>query len=136
MSDVVVHDQARIRTIAIDRPASRNGLTTETCAALIAALADAPAAGARAVILTGAGGHFCSGLDLKDAMRRGVGEPAQVDRDLRERFHGVIRAIRACPSAVIAAIDGAAVGFGCDLALACDLRVASDRGHRAQMGTG
>src|SRR5262249_55188191 len=46
---------------------------------------------------------------------------------MRAHFHGLIRAVRACPLPTIAVVDGPAAGFGCDLALACDLRLVSDR---------
>jgi enoyl-CoA hydratase/carnithine racemase len=82
---------------------------------------------ARVFVLTGAGGAFCSGLDLKDAAKRGVTPGPELRKMMSESFHGVIRALRNCGVPTIAAVDGAAAGFGCDLALACDLRIASDR---------
>ena len=120
-SEVRVEDRAGVRTITLDRPESRNGLTPEVGLALAAAIREAQP---RCIVLTGANGAFCSGLDLKDAMKRGIGSPQS---DLREAFHGMIRALVGAPCPTIAAVDGAAVGFGCDLALACDLRIVSDR---------
>src|SRR5688572_28578974 len=127
MTDVHVTDREAVRTITIDRPESRNWLTVETTERIAAALKDLPD-GIRAIVLTGAAGAFCSGLDLKDAMRRGLqpGSP-ELERGLRDNFHGAIRALVTCARPTIAAVDGAAAGFGCDLALACDLRIASDR---------
>lgn len=124
--DVRVTDRDGVRWIELDRPASRNGLTVEVNQRLIAALRGAGEV-ARVVVLAGAGGRFCSGLDLKDAMRRGGRPPAELERDLRDYFHGLIRAVRDLTVPSIAVVDGAAAGFGCDLALACDLRVLSDR---------
>jgi len=124
---VLVSDRDGVRWIELRRPESRNALTVETNRALIAALEGAAAAGARAVVLAGADGHFCSGLDLKDALRKGPRPPADIESDLRTYFHGLIRAVRAVEAPVVAAVDGAAVGFGCDLALACDLRLISPR---------
>jgi len=124
--EVRVTDRDGVRWIELDRPASRNGLTVEVNQRLIDALRGAPGV-ARAVVIAGAGGSFCSGLDLKDAMRRGGRPPADLEHDLRTYFHGLIRAVRELPMPSIAAVDGAAAGFGCDLALACDLRVLSDR---------
>lgn len=123
--EVRVTDQDGVRWIALHRPSSRNGLTVEINQRLIEALRGATEA--RAVVIAGEGGSFCSGLDLKDAMRRGGRPPADLERELREYFHGLIRAVRALPAPTIAVVDGAAAGFGCDLALACDLRVLSDR---------
>jgi len=124
VTELRVDDLEAVRTITLDRPGSRNGLTLEVCRALRAAI---EGTSARAIVVTGAGGAFCSGLDLKNAMRRGFVPGSQLARDMREAFHGVIHGLVAAPCPTIAAIDGAAVGFGCDLALACDLRVVSDR---------
>lgn len=124
MTDVQVTDRGGVRTITLDRPQSRNGLTDEVGRALAAAIRDAPG---RAIVLTGANGAFCSGLDLKDAMRRGLRPGPELEAGMREAFHGVIRALIASDLPTIAAVDGPAVGFGCDLALACDLRIVSER---------
>src|SRR5262249_45739083 len=103
----------------------RNALTVEINQAIIAAIEEGGAA--RVIVLAGAGGAFCSGLDLKEAMKSGPRPPADLERDLRTYFHGLILAVRRAPQPTIAAVDGAAAGFGCDLALACDLRLLSDR---------
>lgn len=126
-SDVSTEDRDAVRTITIDRPQSRNGLTIEVCQVIAAAVRGVPA-DVRAIVLTGANGAFCSGLDLKDAMRRGMQAGPELERGLREYFHGAIRSLVESDRPTIALVDGAAAGFGCDLALACDLRVVSDRG--------
>jgi len=123
--EVHVTDQDSIRWIELNRPASKNALTVEVNQALIAAIEGAGAA--RVIVLSGAGGSFSSGLDLKDAMRKGPRPPAQLEADLRAYFHGLILAVRRAPQPTIAAVDGAAAGFGCDLALACDVRLLSTR---------
>jgi enoyl-CoA hydratase/carnithine racemase len=123
---VTVRDDGRVRWIVLDRPQSKNGLTIEVNGALIEAIAAAAADDEiRAIALFGAGGNFCSGLDLKAAASADLG--GHVEENLRRWFHGLIRAVRACPKPVVAVVDGAAVGYGCDLALACDLRLCSDR---------
>jgi 2-(1,2-epoxy-1,2-dihydrophenyl)acetyl-CoA isomerase len=128
MSEVLVRTDGRVRWIVLNRPESRNGLTIEVNQALIEALR---AAGTddtvRAIALTGSGGSFCSGLDLKAAAAAGVGSPQEIEERMRTYFHGLIRAVRAVPKPVVAVVDGSAAGFGCDLALACDLRFCSDR---------
>lgn len=122
-----VHDDDRVRWIAIHRPATRNGLTLELNAALIAAIEGAAAQpDLRVVVLTGEGGSFSSGLDFKSAMASTAGGGDLGDH-LDRLFHGLIRAIRRCEKPVIALVDGPAAGFGCDLALACDLRVGTAR---------
>src|SRR5262249_51754211 len=77
----------------------------------------------RAIVVAGAGGAFCSGLDLRSAPL----SAESVEAALRESFHGVIRALRQNPRPTIACVDGPAVGVGCDLALACDVRIGSER---------
>ncbi|MCE9577454.1 MAG: enoyl-CoA hydratase [Deltaproteobacteria bacterium] len=124
-AEVHVTDRDGVRWIELDRPGSKNALTIEVNQALIAAIESA--GDARVIVLGGAGGAFCSGLDLKDAMRKGPRPAADMERDLRAYFHGLILAIRNAPQPTIAAVDGAAAGFGCDLALACDLRLLSER---------
>jgi 2-(1,2-epoxy-1,2-dihydrophenyl)acetyl-CoA isomerase len=122
---VSVRDQDRVRWIVLDRPESKNGLTVEVNARIKAAIEEAAERrDLRVLVLTGASGNFCSGLDLKAAMQMGG---ADIEKSGREYFHGLIRAVRACPKPVLALVDGAAVGFGCDLALACDLRIGTDR---------
>src|SRR2546425_323710 len=123
--ELQITDEARVRWITIARPASRNGLTNDINRAMIAALDEAAESAAiRAIVLTGAGGAFCSGLDFRWASQNGIGH---IGEDIERWFHGLIRAIRACPQPVIALVDGAAAGFGCDLALACDIRVGTLR---------
>ncbi len=123
---VTTRDEGRIRWIVLDRPESKNGLTVEVNQQIIAAV---DAAGAdpevRIVAIFGANGNFCSGLDLRSAPPPGGGD--EIEKNMRAYFHGLIRSVRACPKPVVAVVDGAAVGFGCDLALACDLRFCSDR---------
>jgi 2-(1,2-epoxy-1,2-dihydrophenyl)acetyl-CoA isomerase len=79
----------------------------------------------RAVILTSEGNFFCAGGDLNVLIeRRKLSEPER--RDRVDDLHGLVRAMRACPVPVIAAIEGGAAGAGLSLALACDLIVASE----------
>jgi enoyl-CoA hydratase/carnithine racemase len=128
MSDELhVNDDGGVRWIALDRPESKNGLTKEINARIIEAFDGAAADRfVRCVVLTGKGGNFCSGLDLKTAAAN-VGSSDDYEADMRKYFHGMIRAVRRVEKPVIALVDGAAVGYGCDLALACDLRFATER---------
>jgi 2-(1,2-epoxy-1,2-dihydrophenyl)acetyl-CoA isomerase len=126
MADVLTTDEGRVRWITLNRPETRNALTTAVNDAVRAAIEGAPAAGARVVVLSGAGGAFSSGLDLRVAAEEGM-DPETIESRMRTHFHGLIRAVRACPLPTIAVVDGPAAGFGCDLALACDLRLVSDR---------
>ncbi len=116
-----------IATLTLNRPSTKNALNPELIEALSAALSDVmedPTV--RVVVLAGAGGAFCSGADLKAGM---VGDGSgDIDRRIDD-LHALIRKIVGAPKPFIAAVDGAAVGFGCDLALACDLRVLSTFGY-------
>ena len=105
--------------------AARNALTPAFYAALTQALADAAAdPGIGAIVLTGEGGHFCAGGDLRRlATRREL--PIEERRAALEGLHGTIRAVRDCPKPIVAAVEGAAAGAGLSLALACDLLVAA-----------
>ena len=132
--EVRTTDRDGVRWIELDRPESRNGLTVDVNRKVITALREVEGRDeTRVIVLTGAGGNFCSGLDLKDAVRRGPISADQIEIQLREVFHGLIRSIRAVSLPVVAAVDGAAVGFGCDLALACDLRLVSERASFAEL---
>jgi 2-(1,2-epoxy-1,2-dihydrophenyl)acetyl-CoA isomerase len=128
MSEVVVTSDGAVRWIALHRPESKNALTDAVNAVLIEALDAAGADPAvRCVVLTGSGGSFCSGLDLKAAMSSGAAAFEHAEAHLEKYFHGLIRAVRRVEKPVIALVDGAAVGYGCDLALACDLRIGTER---------
>ena len=128
MSDVEVTNEAGVRWIALNRPESKNGLTDAVNAAIIEALDGAAADTAiRCVVVTGKGGNFCSGLDLKAMAAGGMGGFDNLEEHMRKYFHGLIRAVRRVEKPVVALVDGAAVGYGCDLALACDLRIGTER---------
>src|SRR4051794_17930647 len=128
MSDVEVTNEAGVRWIALNRPESKNGLTDAVNAALIEALDGAAADKTiRCVVVTGKAGNFCSGLDLKAMASGGMSGFDNVEEHMRKYFHGLIRAVRRVEKPVVALVDGAAVGYGCDLALACDLRIGTER---------
>jgi 2-(1,2-epoxy-1,2-dihydrophenyl)acetyl-CoA isomerase len=124
-TDILVEKIERTAVVTINRPESRNSITKRVVDELAAALtATHDDSSIRCVVLTGAGGHFCAGADLR---RTFAEDPDMMDHleSYLDSFHALVRSIVRCPKPTIASIDGAAVGFGADMALACDLRVAS-----------
>jgi 2-(1,2-epoxy-1,2-dihydrophenyl)acetyl-CoA isomerase len=121
-SVLLAEREGPVATLIMNRPQTKNALDPELLRALGAGLAEVAAdPSVRAVVLTGAGDAFCSGADLKGALG-----DLDAGADLGPRiaeFHALIRAIVHAPKPFIAAVRGPAVGFGADLALACDLRV-------------
>lgn len=124
-NEVLVDKSERTVVLTLNRPEARNSMTKSVVLALAEAIEGAAKApDVRCVVLTGAGGHFCAGADLR---RTFAEDPMIMDHldDYMDAFHRLVRAIVRCPRPTIAQMDGAAVGFGADMALACDLRVAS-----------
>lgn len=121
-----------VAVVTIQRPDKRNALNAATATALAEKLADAGSA-ARVVIVTGEGAAFCAGGDLEELEAWSTKTPEEVSTTLYDSFQQMIRAIRGSDAIFIAAINGAAVGAGMDLALACDLRVAADNAKLGQV---
>jgi enoyl-CoA hydratase/carnithine racemase len=126
--ELLVKDQGAVRLIRLQRPAAKNALTLELIAALDAALLDANRDKAvRALVLSGTPGAFCSGADLR-WLAKAV-EEGQPVRPMLERFQALTLGIVGLDKPVVAAVTGPAVGFGADLALACDFRVFAESAY-------
>ncbi|HEX3955141.1 MAG TPA: enoyl-CoA hydratase/isomerase family protein [Trebonia sp.] len=113
--------------LTLNRPARRNALTRDLVARLADRLTALGAEGPRAVILAGGPPVFCAGGDLVDLGGIADTGAIAVTDTVYGQFHRLVRALSEAPFPVVAAIDGAALGAGLDLALACDLRVATTR---------
>jgi 2-(1,2-epoxy-1,2-dihydrophenyl)acetyl-CoA isomerase len=113
----------RVATLTIDRPEVKNALGPAEWQALkrlVERAAGDPAV--RAILVTGAGGTFCAGGDVKTMPER-LALPQHVRRAQLLSDAQVIAAFRATPKPIVARIEGAAVGAGLSLALACDVRI-------------
>ncbi len=115
-----------VATITLNRPERKNPLTFESYAELrdtFRALVDAQ--DVKCVVLTGAGGNFCSGGDVHEI----IGPLTKMDRDGLVRFTtmtgDLVKAMRACPQPIIAAVEGVCAGAGAIIAMASDLRLAA-----------
>ena len=110
-----------VAILMLNRPDVMNALTSALRHELLHAITHASTT-ARAVVITGAGRAFCSGQDLDDATQLGA---ADFERLLRDEYEPLLRAIYDCAVPTIAAVNGAAVGAGANLALACDVVIAA-----------
>ncbi len=104
-----------ITVVTIDRPERRNALDHDALDGLLGALDVALDLGSRVLVVTGAGGHFCAGADLTTVE----------DEGFVAKLHRLLDGLRTVSIPTLAAIDGAALGAGTQLAVACDLRMAT-----------
>ncbi len=122
MADVLtVTNRGAIVHLMLNRPDKRNALNDELVAALDAFFAAVPS-DTRAIVVSGAGGHFSSGLDLSQHVAR---QPLEVMAHSRN-WHRVMAQIATSPIPVVAAMSGAVMGGGLEFAAACHVRVAEE----------
>ena len=120
--------EGAVATITLDRPERKNPLTFDSYAEMAAVLRAATHDDAvRAFVVTGAGGNFCSGGDVHDI----IGQLLERDTKGLMRFTALtgelVKAMRACPQPIIAAVDGIAAGAGAIIAMASDIRLGTAR---------
>ena len=127
-AEVLCRVRERVATITLNRPEAKNALTMEMKEALyllVRDLEDDPEVGC--LLLTGAGGTFSAGGDTKRMQKEGK-PPVMEDRQRQLRWeHEVPRRLHRMGKPTIAALPGAAAGAACSIALACDLRIASEK---------
>jgi enoyl-CoA hydratase/carnithine racemase len=115
-----------VAVITLDRPERKNPLTFDSYAELRDTFRQLPYADdVRAVVLTGAGGNFCSGGDVHEIIGPLTGMDMKGLLAFTRMTGDLVKALRSCPQPVLAAIDGICVGAGAILAMASDLRLAT-----------
>lgn len=128
--DLIIEKKTHSVWITLNRPEASNAYSTPMVKSLVEVVRQADAdTSVRAIVITGSGKNFCAGGDVK-AMKNKSGMFAGESNELREAYQNGIQQIPLTLSQVktplIAMVNGAAVGAGCDLAAMCDLRIASE----------
>lgn len=131
MSEVLIDDRGAVRWLILNRPEAMNAITGDMLGELNDAFKEADDdPNVRVVVLTGAGRAFCAGLDLKQAAAgEGIGGAGLASAGARHYSTREICTVtlQRMDTPVIGVINGAAAGYGLDLALGCDMRLMSDR---------
>lgn len=128
--------QDRVGVVTLDRPERKNPLTFESYAELRELFRALRAATAvRAVVISGAGGNFCSGGDVHEIIGPLTQRSPQGLLEFTRMTGDVVKAMRACPQPIIAAVDGVCAGAGAILAMASDFRLGTPRARTAFLFT-
>jgi enoyl-CoA hydratase/carnithine racemase len=132
MSWLHVESSENVRRIVIDRPERKNAIPADGWPLLTEAFVDFENSDDRVLVITGAGGEFCAGADLDP--ERFDGTTAIADGHRRMKLvERAATALHRCTKPTIAAVDGVAVGAGMNLALGCDVVIASDRARFSEI---
>ena len=137
MSFVIYEQTGAVVTLTLNNPAERNALSTpEQWAAIVDAVERVKAdMSVKALVLTGAGTAFCAGGNVKDMRdKKGIagGTPNQIREGYRNGIQRIPLALYNLDVPTIAAVNGPAIGAGCDLACMCDIRIASSTAKFAE----
>jgi enoyl-CoA hydratase/carnithine racemase len=128
--------QERVGVVTLDRPERKNPLTFDSYAELrdlFRALTAAPAV--RAIVITGAGGNFCSGGDVHEIIGPLTQRTPEGLLEFTRMTGDVVKAMRACPQPIVAAVDGVCAGAGAILAMVSDFRLGTPRAKTAFLFT-
>jgi 2-(1,2-epoxy-1,2-dihydrophenyl)acetyl-CoA isomerase len=132
METLLVERDAGVVTVTLNRPEKKNAVNSRSWVELLAVLQEvAGNPDDRALVLTGAGGNFCSGADLTD-LSGAPGASSPFVHYMRQLADPLLRLHR-LPKPTLAKVDGVAVGIGLSMALGCDLVVASDRARFSEI---
>lgn len=119
---IIVETEDHIATIRLNRPEALNALNTQLLDEVAAAVGEADASSrVRAIVITGSEKAFAAGADIKEMADKGF-----VDMFLEDTFARPTEALMRCRKPLIAAVSGYCLGGGCELAMICDLIIASD----------
>jgi len=129
MTFILSETRDEITTITLNRPDKLNAFSGTMREDLVAALRSAAG---RVIIITGAGRAFCAGGDIEFMSSLQKNRDVEAFRKLLDAGREVVMQIATMPRPVIASVNGVAAGAGCNLALACDYRIASDSAKFAQ----
>lgn len=134
-SESIVASELRgaVKWIRFNRPEVKNAIAPESADLMRAEVESARGEGARVIVITGNGGSFCAGADLKALAPALGGDMRGVREVLINHYHPFVLSMTRSTLPVIAAVDGAAAGIGSDIALAADIRLASDRAFFAEI---
>lgn len=120
--------RGRVATITLDRPERKNPLTFDSYAELLECFRALQIdANVRSVVITGAGENFCSGGDVRDIIGPLTQRSPQALLEFTQMTGDLVKAMRACPQPIVAAVDGVCAGAGAILAMASDLRYGTAR---------
>jgi len=122
----------KVLTVTLDRPARKNALTFELYRELTELFTSLQSdASVKAVVLTGAGTDFCSGGDVHEIIGPLTQSSPEQLLEFTQMTGNLVKAMRACPQPIVAAIDGTCAGAGAILAMASDLRMGTERSRVA-----
>lgn len=129
-NDLLVNRNGFVLELTLNNPDQANAITTDMINSLVDVLEYADEDDSiRCILLTGAGKCFCAGGDLKAMENKSgmfEGGPDELRRNYRRGIQRIPRAIEGLKTPIVALVNGAAIGAGCDLAMMCDIRVATN----------